>query len=68
MRFRDEKQEAEAVWGAPRIALVIGQTEAATFHLLKRGRIPGARRYGSRWCLHLPTWRRSFESQPEAAA
>jgi hypothetical protein len=62
MQFRNQDQEAESVWGAKRIAVVIGQTEEATFHLLKRGRIAGARRFGSRWCLHLPTWRDSFQS------
>ena len=42
---------AELVWGAANIAKVIGRTERATFHLLEKGSIPGAKRIGGRWCL-----------------
>jgi hypothetical protein len=60
MRFRDDTIEQEHVWGAARIADTINKSEAATFHLLERGRLPGAKRIGTRWVLHLPTWRASF--------
>jgi hypothetical protein len=66
MRFRDQDKEAETVWGAKRIAVVINQTESATFHLLKKDRIAGARRIGTRWCLYLPEWRASFRNEVAA--
>jgi hypothetical protein len=53
--------EQEHIWGAARIAEAINKTPAATFHLLERNRLPGAKRIGTRWVLHLPTWRASFQ-------
>jgi hypothetical protein len=39
------------VWGARDIAATIGRTERATFHMLERGQVPGARKIAGRWCL-----------------
>ena len=46
---------SELIWGGRAIARAIGRTEAATFHALKRGRVPGAQRVGGRWALHVPS-------------
>ena len=52
---------SELIWGGRAIARAIGRTEAATYHALKRGRVPGARRVGGRWALHVPSFRAAFE-------
>ena len=52
---------SELIWGGRAIARAIGRTEAATFHALERGRVPGARRVGGRWALHVPSFRAAFE-------
>lgn len=47
--MRDTQPEAlDLVWGAKKIAQVIGCTERATFHMLERREIP-ARQVGQRW-------------------
>jgi len=56
---------SELIWGGRAIARAIGRTEAATFHALERGRVPGARRVGGRWALHVPSFRAAFESASE---
>jgi hypothetical protein len=53
---------SELIWGGRAIARAIGRTEAATFHSLERGRVPGARGVGGRWALHVPSFRAAFES------
>ena len=61
---------SELIWGGRAIARAIGRTEAATFHALERGRVPGARRVGGRWALHVPSFRAAFEcmaSEPSNA-
>jgi hypothetical protein len=52
---------SELIWGGRAIARAIGRTKAATFHALKRGQVPSARRVGRRWALHVPTFRAAFE-------
>jgi hypothetical protein len=52
---------SELIWGGRAIARAIGRTEAATFHALERGRVPGARRLGGRWALHVPSFRAAFK-------
>jgi hypothetical protein len=42
---------AEVIWGAPAIARTINRSVAATYHMLERGHVPGAKRVGGRWCL-----------------
>jgi hypothetical protein len=58
---------SELIWGGRAIARAIGRTEAATFHALERGRVPGARRVGGRWALHVPSFRAAFECMASAA-
>lgn len=49
------------VWGAKEIAKVLGRSEKAAFATLERGQIPGARRFGRRWCLNLAVFMATFE-------
>ena len=58
----------ELIWGGRAIARAIGRTEAATFHCLERGRVPGARRVGGRWALHVPSFRAAFVCTPSPTA
>jgi hypothetical protein len=60
----------EFVYGAEAIAKVIGRTTSGTFWLLKYGQdqIPGARKVGGRWALHLPTYRAAFAFDPTRVA
>jgi hypothetical protein len=39
------------VWGVPAIAKAINRTERATYHMVERGTLPGARKVGGRWCF-----------------
>lgn len=51
------------VWGAEKIAETIGVTRSAVYHMLENKQIPGARKIGGRWALHLPTFYESFKAQ-----
>jgi hypothetical protein len=55
----------EYIWGAKAIAAAIGRSEKATFAMLERGVIAGARKVGGRWSLRPAVYARSFD---EAAA
>jgi hypothetical protein len=39
------------VWGAKEIAATINRPVRATYHLLEKDCVPGARKIGGRWCL-----------------
>jgi hypothetical protein len=52
--------QSEFVWGAARIAPIIGRTEKGAFHALESGRVPGAKKMAGRWGLHLPTFHKFF--------
>lgn len=54
-------ENASVVWGGREIARAIGRTRKVTYNLLENGNLPGARKIGGRWCLHLPTFLASFE-------
>lgn len=41
----------DIVWGCKAIAKAIGRTERATFHMLEKGTLPGARKVAGRWCF-----------------
>ncbi len=49
------------LWGASAIAAFIGKTERATFHLLERGYLPGARKLGNQWVISKDALRALFE-------
>lgn len=51
------------VWGAKAIAETIGVTPAAVFHMLENKQVPGARKIGGRWALHVPTFYESFKTE-----
>jgi hypothetical protein len=55
----------ELVWGARAIAITIGRTEKSVFDLLERGKLPGAKKVGGRWCFAPKVFFASFD---EAAA
>jgi hypothetical protein len=59
-------EASEVIWGAAAIAKALGRTEAAAYHMLERCQVPGARRWGGRWCLHVPTFRAAF-GEPRAS-
>lgn len=44
----DHKETFELIWGAAKIARVIGKTPRATYSLLEDGEIP-AKKVGGRW-------------------
>ncbi|MGY3615947.1 DNA-binding protein [Bradyrhizobium sp. USDA 10063] len=52
----------QIVWGAAAIAKVIGHTETATFAMLERGKLPGARKVGRRWAFNPKIFFTSFET------
>jgi hypothetical protein len=39
----------DIVWGGENIAILIGKTTRATFAMLERGHIPGAKKVGGQW-------------------
>jgi len=45
----DETTAPDLIWGCSAIVKAIGQSERATFHLLKKRLLP-AKRIGGRWC------------------
>lgn len=51
----------DLIWGAAAIAARIGKTRRATFHMLERGQIPGARKVGGQWCVSGKVLRDFFE-------
>ena len=52
----------DIVWGAENIAILIGKTAKATFAMLERGHIPGARKIGGQWCISRKKFLASFEA------
>lgn len=50
----------DLVWGAAHIAALIGKTDRATFQMLERGQIPGAKKIGRQWVLNVRVFRASF--------
>lgn len=46
-----DPDKLELIWGARAIAAVIGKTDRATFAMLERGQIPGARKVGVQWVI-----------------
>jgi len=51
------------VWGAEAIGLYLNKTTKAAFHMLERGRIPGARKIGGRWVLDPKVFHAAFEER-----
>lgn len=41
----------DIVWGAENIGILIGKSTSATFQMLERGHIPGAKKPGGRWAV-----------------
>jgi hypothetical protein len=60
-----DNAEPEFVYRVPNIARAVNDTEAAVYHRLARNQMPGARKVGGIWALHMPTYRQSF-SEPAA--
>jgi hypothetical protein len=65
-RSRMDVTESDFVWGATAIAKLLCLSERATFHRLEKGGIPGATKFGGRWCLIRPIF--FAEMQKRAAA
>jgi hypothetical protein len=55
-------QVLDLIWGAKAIAVAIGKTERATFHLLEQGKIP-ARKIGGQWATSRGKLRAHFEQE-----
>jgi hypothetical protein len=36
------------IWGVPAIAMAIGRTERAVYHLLEKGQLPGIQKIGGK--------------------
>jgi len=56
----NKPETLDLVWGAREIALLIGKTTRATFHLLENGQIP-ARKIGAQWVCSRKVLREHFE-------
>ena len=56
-----EQPAANMLWGAAAIAAFLGKTPRATFHLLERGQVPGAVKFGGQWALAVDVFRRRIE-------
>lgn len=39
----------DIIWGAENIGILIGKSTRATFAMLERGHIPGAKKFGGQW-------------------
>jgi len=58
----------DLIWGAAAIAAVIGKSRNATYHMLERGQIPGARQLGDRqWVVSRKVLKEFFEGSESAA-
>jgi hypothetical protein len=51
MNAPDDAVSLDLVWGAAAIAVLIGKTERATFQMLERRQIPGAKKIGRQWVV-----------------
>ena len=60
LQSSEDIAEREFVYRVPNIARAVNDTEAAVYHRLARKQMPGARKIGGIWALHLPTYRQSF--------
>src|SRR5208282_3339382 len=62
-RENDDTRMNEYVWGAERIGEEINLDERAFYYVaeVRPDEIAGLRKIGSRYCLHVPTWRGSFK-------
>jgi hypothetical protein len=60
LQSSEEIAEREFVYRVPNIARAVNDTKAAVYHRLARKQMPGARKIGGIWALHLPTYRQSF--------
>jgi hypothetical protein len=58
------------VWGAKEIGVAINRSERATFHMLEKGQVPGAKKIAGRWCLDPDVFFAAFRPvvAPEEAA
>jgi len=54
------QEPLDLVWGADRIATMLGRTRRQAFHLLEGGHIPGAKKIGGRWVVPLIKLRELF--------
>jgi hypothetical protein len=58
------EKDAEVVYGAKAIASIIGESNLRkVFYQLDQGHIPGASRFGKRWRLSIPAWRRAVHGE-----
>lgn len=62
-----EKAPLDLIWGADAIAIELGRTRRATFHLLENGEIP-AKKVGGRWVASRDALRKHFEGVADANA
>jgi hypothetical protein len=46
-----DTENLDLVWGASAIARELGTEPRKTYHLLERGRVPGAMKMGALWVL-----------------
>ena len=65
----EDAEKLDLVWGAAEIAVIIGKTPRATFHLLEGGKLPAAKLNG-RWVTDRATltafFRGAFENSGAA--
>lgn len=52
----------EVIWGAKNIARAIKRSEKSCFAALEAGKIPGAVKFGGRWCFRPAVFRAAFET------
>jgi hypothetical protein len=53
--------ELDLIWGTPAIADAINRNPRVTHHLLKNGRLHGAKKVGSRWVVSRQALKRNFD-------
>lgn len=41
----------DIIWGVDAIAVALGRTTRATYHMLESGHIAAAKKIGGRWCV-----------------
>lgn len=58
-------ETANMIWGAASIAVFLGKTQRATYHLLEQRQVPGATKIGNQHVLVVDVFRQKIA---EAAA
>ncbi|MGY8681236.1 hypothetical protein Q2941_26090 [Bradyrhizobium sp. UFLA05-153] len=62
LESRTMTSPSEIVWGAKAIGQLIGKGEKATFAMLERGKIDGARKVAGRWAFNPRIFFATFET------